>query len=36
MKYKDGVAYKPAAELIEVGYEYVTEMGSQKLFRKRK
>jgi hypothetical protein len=27
---------KEAAELIEAGYEYVTEMDQQKLFRKRK
>jgi hypothetical protein len=27
---------REAAELIEAGYEYVCEMGHQKLFRKRK
>jgi hypothetical protein len=27
---------KEAAELIEVGYEYICEMDNQKLFRKRK
>jgi len=33
---KVAVNIKEAAELIEAGYEYVCEMDSQKLFRKRK